>query len=320
VRAALIEELGRPPEPRERDEPGAGGGEVLVEIDCVPLNPIDINVGAGRFYRGHPPVPFVPGSEAVGRVRRSGQLVWVNGGGLGVERDGCLAELVAAPESALVPVPDDADPAVAGACGVAGMAGWLPITWRAPVREGDRVLVLGATGTVGLVALQAAKLRGAARVVAAGRNLEGLERARRAGADEVVQLDGESLADRIQEAFGGDGPTYVLDPIWGEPVVAAMDAAALGARIVQLGQSAGATATIPSSFVRGKVLEIVGFSNFAVPGEVVEREYRTLVEHAMRGDVDVDVERVPFDQVADAWRRQADGSAARKLVVEVRRP
>lgn len=316
MRAALIEELGLPPEPREHDEPEPGEGESLVDVECVPLNPIDINVGAGRFYRGHPPLPFVPGSEAIGRV--DGRLVWVNGGGLGVARDGCLTERVAVPASALMDVPEGADPALAGACGVAGLAGWLPVTWRAPVQDGDRVLVLGATGTVGLVALQGAKLRGAGRIVAAGRSPVGLERARRAGADEVVRLDGEHLIDRLRDAFGGDGPTYVLDPVWGEPVVAALDAAATGARIVHLGQSAGATAEIPSSLVRGKVLEIIGFSNFAVPRDVVAAEYATLVRHTIDGTVAIDVERVPFDRVADAWRRQADGSADRKLVVTLR--
>lgn len=315
MRAALIEELGSPPEPAELPEPSPAEGETLVDVAAVPLNPIDINVGAGRFYRGHPPLPFVPASECVGRVREGGELVWVNGGGLGVARDGCLAEVVAAPRDALMGVPDGADPAVAGACGIAGLAGWLPVTWRAPVRDDDRVLVLGATGTAGLVALQGAKLRGAQCVVAAGRNPEGLERARSAGADEVVRLDEGDLVERLRAACGGDGPTYVVDPVWGEPVVAAMEAAARGARIVHLGQSAGPTATLPSSLVRGKVLDILGFSNFAVPRHVVEREYRRLVELATRGDVQLDVERVPFEQVADAWRRQADGSAERKLVV-----
>lgn len=318
MRVALIEELGRPPEPRERAEPEAREAQVLVDVECVPLNPIDINVGAGRFYRGHPPLPFVPASEGIGRVRDSGELMWVNGDGIGVARDGCLAETVAVPRTALIAVPEGADPAVAGACGVAGMAGWLPVVWRAPVREDDRVLVLGATGTVGLVALQGAKLAGA-HVVAAGRKPEALERARQAGADEVVRLDGrDDLADRLRAACGGDGPTYVVDPVWGEPVVAALDAAATGARIVHLGQSAGAVAEIPSSLVRGKVLEILGFSNFAAPREVVEREYRRLVQHTIDGDVELDVERVPFEDVADAWRRQGDGSASRKLVVSLR--
>jgi NADPH2:quinone reductase len=313
MRAALISTLGEPPELRELPEPEPAAGEVLVEIECVPLNPVDIAVGAGRFYGGHPPLPYVAGEEAVGRRLDTGERVWIYR-----RWSGGLAERVAAPERSLVPVPDGADPALAGACGIGGISGWLAVTWRAPVREGDRVLVLGATGTVGLVAVQAAKLRGAARIVAAGRDREGLERARRLGADDVVELDdGEDLAERFRRACGEDGPTYVLDPLWGAPLVAALEAAAQRARIVHLGQSAGPEAALKSSLVRGKALDLHGHSTPLVPRDVLRREYAALVEHVIGGEVVIDVERVPFDGVADAWRRQADGSARRKLVVLV---
>jgi NADPH2:quinone reductase len=302
VRGAQISELGRPPEPAELPEPVPGDGEAVVEVLAVPLNPIDVAVGTGRHYAGHPELPYVPGCEAVGR--KDGALVWVHGAGIGTKRGGTLAERVAAPREALVEVPEGADPAVAAALGIAGLAGWMPLAWRAPVREGDRVLVLGATGAVGSIAVQAAKLLGAARVVAAGRDREALERALELGADEAVELDGD---------FGE--PTYVFDPLWGEPAEQAILAAAPGARIVQLGQSAGAEATLASATVRGKQLEILGYSNFAVPRDVLEREYRRLVEHAVRGEIRVDVERVPLERIAEAWERQA-ASPNRKLVVE----
>jgi NADPH2:quinone reductase len=311
MRAALISTLGEPPELREVPEPEPAEGEVLVEIECVPLNPIDIAVGAGRFYGGHPPLPYVAGEEAVGRRLDTGERVWIYH-----RWTGGLAERVAAPERSLVPVPDGADPALAGACGIGGISGWLPVTWRAPVREGDRVLVLGATGTVGLVAVQGAKLHGATRVVAAGRDREGLERARNLGADDVVELDdGEDLAERFRAACGGDGPTYVLDPLWSAPLVAALDAAVQHARIVHLGQSAGPEAALKSSLVRGKALDLHGHSTPLVPRDVLRREYAALVEHADRGDVEIEVERSPFDDVGDAWRRQASGSPGRKIVV-----
>jgi NADPH2:quinone reductase len=296
MRAALIEQLGSPPRLADVPEPD---GDVLVEVECVPLNPIDVAIGAGTFYGGTPPLPYVPGAEAVARRRDTGERVWVHG-----RRTGGLAEVVAAPAESLAPVPEGADPALAGACGIAGMAGWLPVVWRAPVRPDDRVLVLGATGTVGLVALQAAKLRGA-HVVAAGRDPDGLERALRAGADEAVRLD----------ELGGFEPTYVVDPLWGPPLEAAVAAAARGARIVNIGQSAGPEATLTSAAIRGKVLEVYGFSNYAVPRDVLHREYAALVEHVVHGRVQIPLERVPFAQVADAWRRQADGSAQAKLVV-----
>jgi NADPH:quinone reductase len=313
MRAAVLRELGQPPEPGAVPDPSPGDGEALVEVLATPLNPIDIAVGAGRFYGGHPPLPYVPGCECVGRLA-SGEIVWTHGAGLGVKRDGCLAERLAAPRDALLPVLEGVDPVLAGALGIAGLAGWLPLAWRAPLSGGETVLVLGATGTVGLVAVQAARLLGAGRVVAAGRNAEALERASAAGADATVRLDDGDLVRRLREACGSEGPHLVVDPLWGEPHAAALEAAAPGARVVNIGQSAGPETTIRSAAVRSKQLEILGYSNFGTPPDVVAREYRRLLEHAVAGDVRVDVERVPFADVATAWRRQAEG-AGRKLVV-----
>jgi NADPH2:quinone reductase len=281
-------------------------------MQVVSLNPIDISIGAGRFYGGHPELPYIPGSEGVGRA--NGTLVYVFGGGLGLQRDGTLAELVDVPEGASFELPEDVDPAIASACGIAGIAGWTPVE-VAEIGPGDRVLVLGGTGTVGLVALQAAKLRGAARVVAAGRNRERLERARELGADEVVELVGEDdLPAAFTAAFGGEGPTVVIDPIWGEPVVAAAQAAAPGARIINIGQSAGPEATFPSAAVRGKQLRIQGHSNFAMTPWDRRRAHLELLDEVQAGRITIDVERFPLDRVADAWQAQARGT---KAVVEV---
>jgi NADPH:quinone reductase len=320
LRAAFVTELGRPPEIGEAPDPARGEGEALLRVLAVPLNPIDINTGAGRFYGGHPELPFVPGVEAVGRVVEAeslepGTLVWAHPAGMGTRRDGGLSELLSVAEDAAVPLPDAADPVLAGALGVAGIAGWLPVAVRAPVEAGETVLVLGATGTVGSVALQAARLLGAGRVVAAGRRPEALERARRLGADAVVSLEGsDDLVAAFREACGGDGPSLVIDALWGEPVVAAAGAAARGARIVHIGQSAGPVAPLLSADVRGKQLNVLGFSNFGTPRAVLNREYLRLVEHARKGEVQVDVETHPFERVAEAWLRQAEGAGAKVVV------
>jgi NADPH:quinone reductase len=323
VRAALIREIGELPDVGEVPEPSSDGARMVVEVVAAALNPVDVAVGSGRFYGGHPELPYIPGSEAVCRARETGELVWVARDGLGIQRNGTFAELATASPDALVPVPDRADPAVAAALGVAGLAGWLAVVRRAPVRADDVVLVLGATGTVGSVALQAAKLLGARRVVAAGRNAEKLRRAQELGADATVVTDvGDSnhgelqgLAERLKQACGGDGPSYVVDPLWGDVVAVAVVAAGPGARIVHLGQSAGAEATLTSGTVRGKQLEIFGYSNFAQPIDVLREEYPRLVRHATNGEIVVDVERVPLDDIAAAWRRQAEGGAPKLVVV-----
>jgi len=302
VRAAQVVELGRPPQAVEIDGDGA------LEVVAVALNPVDLAVAAGRFYGGHPPLPYVPGCEAVGR--RDGARVYAFGDGRGTVKAGFLAERVDSSAALDAPVPDGLDDAVAAACGVAGIAGWVPVATRAPVRPDDRVLVLAATGTVGSIALQAARALGAERVVAAGRDAARLERARELGADEIVALEGEGLADRLREACGGDGPTLVVDPLWGSVVPLAAEAAAPNARIVHVGQSAGPEATLPSSLVRGKQLSILGHSNFALSHEERRAAYEELTAHVAAGRIRVDVERFPLDRIAEAWEAQGQGTKA----------
>lgn len=311
MKAALVHEIGGPPEPAEAAEPS---GETI-EVVAAPINPLDLAVSRGVLATGHPPLPYVPGCEAVGR-KPDGTLVWIFGGTLGRTTNGAMAERAAVGDAHAIEVPDGADPALAAALGIAGLAGWLPFAWRAPLRGGEDVLVLGATGSVGLVAVQTAKLLGAKRVVAAGRSAEGLERARSLGADEVVRLDtSDDLVAAFKEAFDGDGPSYVFDPLWGAPAAAAVDAARPRATIVNLGQSAGATSELVSASVRFKSLSILGHTNFAVPPDELADHYRRLVSHAVAGDIRLEVERVPLEDVAIAWRRQAEGAGTKLVLV-----
>ena len=306
----MITELGRPPELAERPDPP---GDPVYEVAAVALNPIDVNIGAGRYFAGHPELPYVPGCEGVGRAQ-DGRRAYLFSDGLGLSRDGTLAARVAAAGSYAIELPDEVSDELAAACGIAGMAGWAPISWRAPIRADDRVLVLGATGTVGRVAVQGAKLLGAQRVVAAGRNRDGLARAAALGADATVGLDEDDLVAAFKEACGGDGPTYIVDPLWGAPAVAAIHAAAPGWRLVQIGQSAGAEVSLASAPIRGKMGEIYGFTDFAVPRPDFEETYLRLVRHAAAGEIAFDLETYPFEQVAEAWERQATGPNA-KIVV-----
>jgi NADPH2:quinone reductase len=306
VRGAHIVELGTQPVPVEIEGDGA------FEIVAVALNPLDLAVAAGRFAGGHPPLPYVPGCEAIGR--RNGERMHLFGDGRGTAKDGFLAERVDLPDALAVPVPDGLDDAVAAACGIAGMAGWAPVAMRAPVQPDDRVLVLAATGLVGSVALQGARLLGAARVVAAGRDEAKLRRTLELGADATVTLDGDDLVERFREACGGDGPTLVVDPVWGEPARAAVEAAAPGARIVQVGQSAGPEATLTSAAVRLKQLSILGYTDFALTPEQRREVYGGLTAHVLAGRIRIDVQPFPLDEIAGAWSAQQEGRKAVVLV------
>jgi NADPH:quinone reductase len=220
-------------------------------------------------------------------------------------------------EDQAIVLPEGTDHALAAALGIAGQTGWLAVEWRAHVRGGERVLVLGATGVVGLVAVQAARILGAGRIVGAGRDREALKRVEEAGAHAVVVLDDASdpdaLAQRFLEAAGGP-LDVVIDPLCGAPAEAAVRAAGYSGRFVQLGQSAGPEATLRSGDIRGKSLAIVGFTLGHVPHDRVEAAYQRLIELASSGDVKVERETLPLDWVGEAWRRQQD-SPHRKLVL-----
>jgi len=311
LKAAVIREVGALAEVGDVAEPE---GETI-EVLAAPINPIDLAVSRGVLAIGHPQLPYVPGCEAVGRSA-DGRIVWLFGGSLGRTSNGALAKRAAVGDAHTVEVPEGADAALAGGLGIAGLAGWLPFAWRAPLVGGEDVLILGATGSVGLVAVQAAKLLGAGRIVAAGRSAAGLERAADRGADATLRLDEQSdLVPAFREAFSGGGPSYVFDALWGEPGAAAVVAAAPNATIINLGQSAGATAALSSEAVRFKSLAILGLSVYAVPFEVIAEHYRRLVDHAVAGDIRLEVEQVALDSVASAWQRQVEGAGAKLVVV-----
>lgn len=320
MRALTIHELREAPTVAERPDPRPSNGQVLLDVAAAPLNPVDIWVASGDFFQGHPALPYTPGVEAVGRVREGegvdrGTLVWTALDGLGTSRDGCAAEGLLARREALVPLEVEVDLALAAALGTAGLAAWIPLTRRAPVQEGETVLVLGATGTVGQVAVQAARLLGAGRIVAAGRSHEGLIRARELGADETVRIgDTTTLVDDLRAACGSDGPSLVFDPIWGEPFIASLTAAAPHARILQLGQSGGAVAPVPSALVRGKNIDLLGYTNFNTPSAVLAEGYRELLVHAAAGRVRLDVERVSLDDAPEAWQELVAGRRAKVVV------
>ena len=308
MKAAVLRELGVP-RPDEFPEPHAGPRQAVIEVLAAGLNPVDAAIAAGRFYAGSPPLPVVTGREGVGML--DGRRVYFDAPVLPF---GSMAERALIDPLSTYEVPDGVSDGAAVALGIAGMTAWLALTWRADLKPGEHVLVLAASGVLGQVAVQAAKLLGAARVVAAARSQEGLERCLELGADAVVRLDGpDGLSAALSEAAEGR-VDVVVDPLFGEPFEAAVNAASFGARIVQLGAGASADAKLPSAAIRGKLLVILGHTYFAAPPELKREAYRRLCEAALAGEIKIQIDPVALDQVEEAWRRLAAGSH-RKIVL-----
>lgn len=307
MRVAEIAALGEDPRLATRPNPVVFEGEELVDVLAVGLNPVDLAIASGRFYGGHPPLPFVPGHEAVVRLG-DGTRAFHWGAGRGIATDGLLAERVTLSRSNSIGIPEWLDAARAVAFGTAGLAGWTSVTWRADVGADDVVVVLGATGSVGRVAVWAARRRGA-RVVAVGRSAERLATV---DADAVVTL-GDDFGRRVVEAAGAP-PTVVIDTTWGPSVVELLGVVAPRARIVQLGASAGPEVSVPSAPIRGRQLDILGYSNFWLDRDRLIDNYRALVSAAASDGPVLPIETYRLDDVAVAWRRARTGEA--KIVVE----
>jgi len=310
MRAAILREYDATPELGDFDDPSPGDGGVAADVLAAGLNPVDVRKAAGAFpLAPKPPLPSVAGWEGVARLD-DGRRVYFD---TPVVPFGALAERTLLDPDRAFEVPDGVDDGVAVALGIAGLAGWLALEWSAKLRDGETVLVLGATGTVGQVAVQAARLLGAGRIVAAGRSRSGLDRAVELGADATVQL-GDDLTDALRQA-APDGLDVVVDPLWAEPAVAALKACNRFARHVALGQSAGLEATIASADVRDRALSIVGHTNYAVPLEDRRAAYGRMVALAAAGELTADYERVPLDDAPAAWERLRSGPGAKLVVV-----
>ena len=339
MRAAVVKDMGRPPAPADLPEPQRRPGEALVRISAAALNPVELHIWNGHFFDGPPRPPYVIGLEGVGVVEEGERLapgtrVRVEFVHPGYGRNGAVAEYAVAPEepdtsdrasqASVTAIGDELDDTAAAALGVPVFTALMCVerALRAGASlDGAHVLVIGATGAVGLIAIQLAKLMGAARVVAAGRNRERLERTLALGADVTVELaDGVSAAElRDRFARAADGRLdLVLDPLWGDPARAAIDALTGNGVYVSFGQAASPLAELSAIPMRNRRVTLVGHSGaWATPQErqaALARAHELAERHDRR--LTLDTEELGLEQIGAAWERLSR-SAGRRLVVRL---
>ena len=321
MRAAVLHVPGETPEFTEHPDPRPEPGSAVVRVTAAPLVPLDLLCASGTSYFGRPVTPYVPGVQGVGVVERSAELsagtrVWFATAAGMAPGDGSLAERCAVRADDLVPVAAEVPDAALAALGLSAVAAWMSLTWRGGLRPGEHVLVLGAGGAVGQVAVGAARLLGAGRVVAVARSEHARERARAAGADEVVALhgDADALETRFREALGGR-LDVVVDPVFGVAATAAARVLSDGGRLVNLGGASGDTAVFSSAALRARSAAVLGYTNNALtPGQ--RRDALTeIARHAAAGGLAVAHEQVALAEIAAAWRRQATGDPGVRLVL-----
>lgn len=319
--AAVIVQHGMPPEHQQRPMPRRGDGQALIRVTAAPIAPLDLLCASGRSYFGPPALPYIPGTQGVGTVVESttlvpGQRVWFSCDAGMKPGDGSLAAYCVIEEAAALPLPDNVADDLVAALGLSAIAAWMALTWRGQLRPGEQVLVLGASGAVGQVAVQAARLLGAGRVIAASRDPAGLARARERGADATVDLNGDDVDELHRRMVAAcEGPLHlVIDPVWGLPAEAAVRTLGYGGRLVNFGSAAGPTARFESATVRSRMHNILGYTNNALSPQQKAEALSTVLTHAAAGRCSVDRETLPLARAAEAWELQA-AFARRKLIL-----
>jgi NADPH2:quinone reductase len=321
VLAAIVDAPGAAPRIGQVDSLRRESGQTLIEVLAAPLNPLDLLIASGSFHSARHETAYTPGSECVGIVVESDR--WDAGALVYAEvhasptTPGALASYVVVSDADILPLPTGVDPVQAAAIGNSGTAAFLPLVEVAGLASGDTVLILGATGAVGQLAVQIAHLRGAARVVGVGRDSSALDGLAALGADAVVQLRAdestESLAERIRDAAGP--VDVILDGLYSQPLEAALQSCTMHARVINVGHSAGPTATIPAGVLRGKQISLSGFAGLHTALTDKQAALEWLWGELAAGRLRVPVSTLPLEDLPTAWEAQATSPHAKHVVV-----
>ncbi len=299
MKAAVITAFGQPPHYGDHADPVPHGpGEMLVDVLAVGLHHLTRGRASGAHYSGAARLPLVPGADGVGRGTDGTLRYFVQGPGqMGTMADRTVIEL-----DHSIELPGDSDPVTVAAAMNPAMASWLALRCRVPFQRGQQVLILGATGSSGRMAVQIARYLGASQVIAAGRDEQKLGKLPALGATEIVTLGDARLGALAR------GVDVVLDFVWGETAVRVMEAVltqradrGLPMTWIHIGSMAGDVAPIPGPFLRATPLQIVGSGHGAVPGREILMELPALANEIARGTFRIDVKATPLSNVEQVW-------------------
>ena len=303
--AAVVSAFDHPPRYQELETPLASGPhEVLVDVVAAGLHPRVRSQADGSHYTSTDELPLVPGIDGVGLLPDGRHVYFV----LPDTAMGSMAERTVIDRRRSIALADGADPQRIAAAMNPAMSSWVALRRRIHFEPGRSVLILGATGSAGRLAIQVARQLGAGRVIAAGRNRLLRDTLPDLGADVVVSLDGEpgdvsaKLGDAAQDV------DIVLDYLWGAPAAQAMTGIVTqrtdrGQALtwIQIGSVAGPTASIPSAALRAANLQIVGSGQGSVAAADILAELPELAIRISDGTVTVDAVGLPLSRVEAAW-------------------
>lgn len=314
MRAAVVHAFDAPPAYATFPDPTPEAEERAVTVTAAGLHPIVKSLANGTHYGSTGKLPFVPGVDGVGRLE-NGTRVYFGG-----VRDpwGTFAERALANSRMCIPLPDGLDDAAAAGIANPGMSSWVALSARAKFVAGESVLILGATGVAGQLAVQIAKRRGARRVIAAGRNPQALANLKNLGADAVISFDQEpdALAATFRSEIAGEGVDVVLDYVWGQPAESALKAIAQKGlsrtapriRFVQIGASAGPTVNLHAATLRSSGLELLGSGFGSASLDQILAAVAEFFQTAASEPFVFNVKTAPLSEVEALWNTPERGS------------
>jgi NADPH:quinone reductase-like Zn-dependent oxidoreductase len=312
MKAALLHELGKPPRCEDFPEPSAGHEEAIVQVRAASLKAVDKQLAAGTHFASPRELPVICGTDGVGNLP-DGTRVFFGG----PRRPyGAMAERSVVPTAFCFPMPDALDDATAAALPNPGVSALLSLSHRAKLAKGERVLILGATGVTGKLAVQIAKQLDAARVIASGRNPQALDNLRDLGADSIIQLNqpDDDLRKAFSQEAGEAGFNVVIDYVWGRPTEILLSAitrpefAVVNSetRLVQVGESAGATIALPAAVLRSTALTILGTAGIPSRDVLVAAMHQVL-DWGAAGTLRIETDQVPLADIEKVWTRAERG-------------
>ena len=318
MKAAVLDELGKPPRCEDFPEPSAGHEEAIVQVRAASLKAVDKQLAAGTHFASPRELPVICGTDGVGNLPDGARVFFG-----GPRRPyGAMAQRTVVPTAFCFPVPDALDDATAAALPNPGVSALLSLSQRAKLAKAEKVLILGATGVTGKLAVQIAKQLGAGRLIASGRNPQALEKLRDLGADSAIQLNQPD--DDLRKAFareaGEDGFNVVIDYVWGRPTEILLSAitrpefAVVNSetRLLQVGESAGPTIALPAAVLRSTALTILGTAGIP-PRDVLVAAMQQVLDWAAKGALQIETQTVPLAEIEKVWQRPESGG--RRLVV-----
>ena len=319
MKAAVLHEYGTIPKYEDFNDPApATKQQVIINIKAASIKQIDKSKAAGNHYTAYSSLPVVVGIDGAG-ILEDGSKVYAWG------VTGMIAEKALIVKDMAVKLPDNIDFETAAALPNPLIGADAALLYKSGFKKGDSVLINGATGVSGKLAVQIAKYRGAATVIATGRNAATLEQLKTFGADEIVSLQqtDEAIIKQLKELQQRTPVDIILDYLWGHPVELIFTAFKTlpprKIKIVTIGEMAGATINLASGILRSTQMEIIGSGIGAISmpdiNAYIKNVLPEMFQLAADGKLKFDMETAALKDVESAW--QKDAAAGKRMVIKI---